>query len=136
MSNRDRVDASVSVFTRTAGVVDQAAYQLQNKFGDEPIPTGMLQREIERIGGYRPGSVLPSDFCYNLINRASFSGREPLLERVGRGRYRYLGPNHPYTGPIYWKPREGQERQIGSWVDGVCRLDCDPREQASSSGAT
>src|SRR5207247_1479709 len=43
-------------WTRIAEAVDQAARQLQEQLGDEPMPTGRLQREIERIGGYSRGS--------------------------------------------------------------------------------
>lgn len=111
-----------------AEVVDRSARQLQDQLGDEPIPTGILQREIERIGGYSRGSIMPSDFCYNLINRAGFSCRQPVLVRVSHGRFRYVGPCHRYTGPIYWRPRGGAERQVGSWTNGICHLEHDPRE--------
>lgn len=110
-----------------AQVVDEAAAGLHAQYGEGGIPSDVLKREIERIGGYARDSVLPSDYCYNVINRASFSFKHPLLVRVERGRYRYVGTGHDYTGPIMWKPKQEKERQVGSWSGGVCKLEFDPR---------
>ena len=110
-----------------AQTVDEAAAGLHPHYGNEGIPSDVLKREIERIGGYARDSVLPSDYCYNVINRASFSFRHPVLVKVSRGMYQYVGPNHPYTGPVMWQPKQEAERQVGSWEHGVCRLECDPR---------
>lgn len=112
---------------RMAQVVDEAAAELHAQYGNDGIPSDVLKREIERIGGYARDSVLPSDYCYNVINRASFSFRHMVLVRVGRGRYEYVGPAHPYTGPVTWKPKQEVERQVGSWSGGACRLEFDPR---------
>jgi hypothetical protein len=110
-----------------AQVVDEAAAGLRSQFGEEGIPSDALKREIERIGGYGRDSVMPPDYCYNVINRASFSFRHPVVVRVGRGRYEYVGPDHPYTGPVMWKPKLEAKRQVGSWSGGECTLDADPR---------
>lgn len=110
-----------------AQAVDEAAAGLHSQHGKEGIPSDVLKREIERVGGYARDSVNPSDYCYNVINRASFSSRHPVLVRVERGRYEYVGPNHPYTGPVMWKPKQEAERQVRSWEHGVCRLDFEPR---------
>ena len=112
---------------RMAQTVNDAAAGLHAEYGEQGIPSDVLKREIERIGGYAKDSVLPSDYCYNVINGASFSLRHPVLVRVERGRYEYVGPNHPYTGRVMWKPKQEAERQVGSWEHGVCRLEFDPR---------
>lgn len=118
---------------RMAQVVDEAAGDLHSRYGKEGIPSDVLKREIERIGGYARESVLPSDYCYNVINRALYSFRHLMLVRVGRGRYEYVGPAHPYNGPVMWKPKQQTERQVGSWSGGVCRLEFDPRSSQLSS---
>lgn len=113
---------------KMAQAVNEAAERLHAHYGEEGIPSDVLKREIERIGGYRRDSVIPSDYCYNVINKAGFSFQHRLLVRVKRGRYKYIGPGCPHTGPVLWKPKQGQERQVGSWRNGICQLDFDPRQ--------
>lgn len=103
---------------RMAQVVDEAAVGLHPQYGKDGIPSDVLMREIERIGGYARDSVIPSDYCYNVVNRASFSFRHPVLVRVGRGRYEYVGPDYAYTGPVMWKPKPEAERQVGVGAAG------------------
>ena len=110
-----------------AKIVEEVGERLQSKYGKEPIPTSVIQREIERLGSYARGSVLPSDYCYNLLNRSPYSFKYPVFIRTERGRYKYVGPNYPYTGPILWKPQNGKEKQVGRWNAGKCNLDEDPR---------
>ncbi|MGI4790147.1 MAG: DUF7225 domain-containing protein [Janthinobacterium lividum] len=112
---------------RMAQTVDEAAAGLHTQYGEKGIPSDVLKREIECIGGYGRDSVIPSDYCYNVINRAAYSFRHWVLVRVGWGRYKYVGPDDAFTGPILWKPKQEAERQVGRWSDGVCRLDFDPR---------
>lgn len=112
---------------RMAQTVNKAAAHLHPQYGDDGIPSDVLMREIKRIGGYAQDSVIPSDYCYNVINKAAYSFRHPVLIRVGRGRYEYVGPDHAYTGAVMWKPKQEAERQVGSWSDGVCRMEFDPR---------
>jgi len=112
---------------KMAQIVSEAAALLHTHYS-EGIPVSMLKREIERIGGYGRDSVIPSDYCYNVINKAPYSCRHPVLVRVERGRYKYVGPDYAYTGPILWKPKQESERQVGRWNHGVCHLEQDPRE--------
>ncbi len=118
------------VWPRMASVVDEAGARLQAEYGAEGIPAEAFRREIERLGGYRRDSVLPSDYCYNVVNKAPISLRHPSLLRVGRGRYKHVGPKHAYSGPIWWKPKGEGERQVGRWHEGRCLLETDPRLSA------
>lgn len=113
--------------SETARIVEEAGRNLQSKYGEEPIPTSVIQREIERLGSYAKGSILPSDYCYNLLNSSPCSFKHPVFIRTERGRYKYVGPNYPYTGAIFWKPQNRKERQVGRWNAGKCILDEDPR---------
>jgi len=126
-------NAPVHTWPKMAQVVNEAAAQLHKHYGEEGIPSDVLKREIERIGGYGKDSVIPSDYCYNVINKAPFSFRYLALVRVGRGRYKYVGPNCAYSGPVMWKPERENERQVGSWHNGECDLQQDPRQQPSFS---
>ncbi len=107
--------------------VNQAGKNLKLQFGERLLRTEDIEREVESLGGYAPGSVLPTDYCYNRINKAPFSFRYPVFERVERGRFRYLGPHYNYTGSILWKPRGASERKMGEWKSGKFVLWEDPR---------
>ena len=44
-----------------------------------------------------------------------------MFVQVGRGLYRYVGRDHPYTGPVMHTPQGGDPRQVGEWVGGEFR---------------
>ena len=67
-------------------------------------------------------SIIPSDYCYNSINKDPSSFTIHLFEMLGDGRYKYLGLNYAYTGDILHK-----RRVVGSWLNGVPSLLEDPR---------
>jgi hypothetical protein len=113
----------VNRWPRAARIVNEAGRNLQAQSGEELLKAKDIQQEIVRLGGFARGSVLPSDYCYNRINKAPYSFCYPVFEWVERGKYRYLGPNYDYTGPILWKGK-----QIGEWKCGACNLWEDPRE--------
>jgi hypothetical protein len=78
------------------------------------------------------GSLIPSDYCYNSINKDSTSFKLHLFETLGAGSFKCLGLNKTYSGSVYWKTE-----QVGQWVDGKVRLWKDPRKlkKRMSSGA-
>lgn len=59
--------------------------------------------------GVNRGSIIPSDYCYNLTNKGKIDN--PILadfkifEWISRGKYKYLGENYPYTGLIIRNPK-------------------------------
>jgi hypothetical protein len=118
----------VNRWPRAAQIVNKAGKNLQAQLGKELLKAKDIQQEIVCLGGFARDSVLPSDYCYNRINRARYSFCYPVFKWVERGKYRYLGPNYDYTGPILWKPTGGPERQVGEWKSGACNLWEDPRE--------
>ena len=68
-------------------------------------------------------SVIPSDYCYNMINADPSSFKLHGFVITSDRKYKWLGPNAPYTGPIYWKAE-----QVGQWERGQCQLRKDPRK--------
>lgn len=124
--NSAQRELSRNKWTRAAEIVNKAGKNL-SKSGEDLLETKDIGREIERLGGFAKGAILPADYCYNRINKAPYSFRYPVFEWVERGKYRYLGPNYNYTGPIFWKPRGASERQVGQWKSGICDLWEDPR---------
>jgi hypothetical protein len=118
---------TIDHWPEAARIIKEVGERLQAQYGKNDIPAKAIKREAERVGRYKTDSVLPSDYCYNIINRASFSFKYPVFSHVGRGRYMYVGPNYAYTGPIFWTPKGEAERQVGSWQSGEYTLD-DPRK--------
>jgi hypothetical protein len=90
---------------------------------------GVIKREkiidkvIEAFPGTKRASLLPSDFCYNIINKDPSSFTIRLFESLGAGNYKCLGENYPYVGEIYWK-----DKKVGSWINGKPVLTEDPRK--------
>ena len=68
----------------------------------------IIDKVILKHGGNR-GSIIPSDYCYNLTNKGKID--DPILvefkifEWIDRGKYKYLGENYPYTGLIIRNPK-------------------------------
>ena len=58
-------------------------------------------------------SIIPSDYCYNLINNGIDLSKPTLFEHVGRSSYRCLGKNYPYNGNLYHN-----EQVVGICKDG------------------
>jgi hypothetical protein len=91
------------------------------------------KRVVERFGT-NPSSILPSDYSYNRWNQG-IQLRNPLFVRVGAGEYRYIGPDQPYTGLVFWRPKNAAADQVvGEWVNGglsIYESDTTPVGEAS-----
>ncbi|MCL4503473.1 MAG: hypothetical protein M1438_16730 [Deltaproteobacteria bacterium] len=88
----------------------------QSKIGEVFDREEIIDLVVNEYPETNRGSVIPSDYCYNMVN-AGINFDFHLFESLGEGRYKCLGLNQPYTGPIYWK---GQK--VGEWKDGRFRL--------------
>lgn len=68
-----------------------------------------IVKMVKTKHGVNEGSIIPSDYCYNLTNEGILDNSDldkfKIFEWVSRGKYRYLGENHPYEGPVYRNPR-------------------------------
>ncbi len=63
-------------------------------------------------------SIIPSDYCYNRTNKG-INFNQHLFIKINRKEYKYLGENYPYTGRIYWKPKqETNDLFVGEWENG------------------
>ncbi len=121
-------DVDVQNWPKMPQVVNEVAARLQAQYGEAGIPGEVLKRKVEEIGDYCKDSIIPSDYCYNLINKAPESFNHPIFVRVERGRYKYVGPGYRYIGSVMWKPKQERERQVGTWNGGMCDLELDPRQ--------
>ena len=83
---------------------------------------GDIKSELEQRHGTNPASVIPSDYCYNRWNHG-VTTQKPILIRVGLGEYRFIGPDQPYSGFIYGRPRgETEDHVVGEWKKGYRKL--------------
>ena len=59
--------------------------------------------------GVNEGSVIPSDYCYNLTNEDKLSNKSlndfKIFEWISRGKYIYRGENYFYKGAVIKTPR-------------------------------
>lgn len=63
-------------------------------------------------------SVIPSDYCYNRINKGIIFTNHLFL-RLSHSKYEYVGENYPYSGEIYWKEKKAKNDVIvGKWENG------------------
>lgn len=83
--------------------------------------------------GVTKGSIIPSDYCYNLVNKDKLSNRSlldfNLFKWIDSKTYIYIGKDQNYTGPIFHKIDLKLE-QIGFWTDGVRTLESDSNRKA------
>ena len=65
----------------------------------------------------------PSAYSYNRWNKGMAS-IFPLFEWLERGKFKYLGPNYNFNGPILHFPqnKKGFEFEIGYWNNGVFEI--------------
>jgi len=59
--------------------------------------------------GTNDGSIIPSDYCYNLTNKGKAAYPEldkfKIFEWISRGKYKFLGEGYPYVGSVVSNPR-------------------------------
>jgi hypothetical protein len=82
---------------------DKVLLVFENRTGETFAREGIIDLVVRAYPGTPRGSVIPSDYCYNTINKDSTSFKLHLFESLGAGAFKCLGPNNIYSGPIYWK---------------------------------
>jgi hypothetical protein len=85
---------------------------LQGKEGQVFRCQEILEMVVKKYPGTNITSVIPSDYCYNIVNNG-IKFRFHQLEQVSRGVYKYLGEGVKYNGLVYWKGSE-----YGEWKNG------------------
>ena len=82
-----------------------------------------LKELYELLGarfGTNSGSVIPSDYCYNRVNKGIEFNKKPHLFRfLGDGMYECLGENYSFTGSVYsYQKGSTEEIEVGYWKNG------------------
>lgn len=97
--------------------ITKISEKLYDLFASHRLGEIFTRKEIiDMVVAVFPGtnktSVIPSDYCYNIIN-AGIKFQYHLFEYLGDSRYRVLGKGYPFVGPILWKGRK-----VGEWQEG------------------
>lgn len=98
--------------------VVMAINELVTKFPDKEITTNEF---VALLADYDmcEGSAIPSDYCYNIVNRGIYIDSTPtVLEFVKPGLYICRGENYNYNGPIKWK-----NKRVGEGINGKRIID-------------
>lgn len=77
---------------------------------------------LEKYPDTNATSIIPTDYCYNRINKDKSSFTLRFFEQTEKGMFVHLGVKFPYTGSIFWKGEE-----VGKWDQGEYKLWNDPR---------
>ncbi|MFH1595993.1 MAG: hypothetical protein ABIG94_06465 [Pseudomonadota bacterium] len=95
----------------------------QNRIGEEFDRGEIIDLVVNKYPETNRGSVIPSDYCYNMVN-TGINFNIHFFESLGEreGRYRCIGQYKPYNGSIYWKPIGATCEQVGDWEAGRFRL--------------
>lgn len=128
-SRRQHLSSEAMTLTPIRKALERAGRELQSRDPNDPIAHADLVKLVAHYAGCSPTSVLPADFAYDRVNKGAVSRANPMFVQAGRGQWRFLGLDHPYTGPIVWKPVGEKERQVGHSTDGVVVFSHDPRRE-------
>jgi hypothetical protein len=101
----------------------------QNRIGEKFIREEIIDMVVNAYPGTPRGNVIPSDYCYNRINKDNAKKFDfHFFEWLDDAQYLCLGPNHQYTGTIYWRPKHWKkDKAVGEWKEGSYKLWEDPR---------
>ena len=100
---------------------DKVLSVFQERVGENFLRQEIIDLVVNAYPGTNRGSVIPSDYCYNMIN-AGIRFDFHMFKSLDEGRSECLGPNCLYTGSICWKRAE-----VGRWEEGRYHLWIDPR---------
>ncbi len=88
--------------------IDRAGQRLQKLNGEEPIRREAIIKEVLSRGAWERDSVIPSDYCYDRTNKGARLPKWRVFLHVGTGKYRYVGRDYKYLGPVAGHPRNGK----------------------------
>lgn len=96
-------------------VLEIVGKKLQTQYGDDPIPRKKIVEEALLICNYAKSSIIPSDFCYNSVNKdpVSASMANPMFKKEGPEMYKFIGRKYPFSGVVSWTPKGASRRVVG-----------------------
>lgn len=99
--------------------------QIKNEFLNckgEVFSTKEIKDRISKKYKINKNSIIPSDYCYNRINRG-ITFTQHFFIQLNRNEYYIAGENYQYDGRIYWKPKKSKKDiYVGNWDNGKFKL--------------
>lgn len=107
----------MTIFDQLKEITDELISQ--NGMGCE-INSGELKALISTHFGTNLSSIIPSDYCYNRVNKGIvFSKHSRLFAYVDRGVYKCLGTDYLYNEPAFTRPKDSNtDVMVGIWENG------------------
>lgn len=100
-------------------VIEEVIETFRNTNVSAEFSTSEIKKMVHDKFGRTKESVIPTDFCYNRVNNGiDFCNHPKIFEYIGRGKFRYLGMNYPYSGKVYHQPKKESEICIGEFING------------------
>jgi hypothetical protein len=99
-------------------IVEYAAGVVERFGTGKVLERSEIQREVNATYGITPGSIIPSDYCYNRVNNGITLSKPTVFVYKDRSLYECVGPNFAYNGPIFHQPKGGSAFKVGECIDG------------------
>lgn len=92
-----------------------AVNEIVTEFGKHEMTRAELCALLTEKYQVTEGSVIPSDYCYNLVNDGIDPDKKPMLFiHMDKGVYLCVGEHYPYDGPV-----THNGKVVGKCRDGV-----------------
>lgn len=112
--------------TRIDDLMSMLVSDLIHRFGlGYTISAQEIRQLMKDRYGTNPGSVIPSDYCYNRVNNGiNYLTKPTLFEYdADTGCYKCLGI-YPYNGDVYCRPRgKSHDIRVGVCINGKRKID-------------
>jgi len=103
----------------------------KHKIGEELSRADIIDL-VNTHYGVPKGSIIPSDYCYNLVNKDKLYNptllKFNIFEYTDDKKYIYVGKEYNYAGPIFQKI-DSKYQQVGKWIDGIRTLEIEFNEK-------
>lgn len=124
--DKEMVTFSKKPGTRINDLMMELVGDLIQNFGrGHTITASEIRRLMKERYGINPDSVIPSDYCYNRVNKGiNIKTKPTLFEYSEKDKYKCLGRFYNYNGDIYWRPQdETQDKKVGVCENGIRKID-------------
>ena len=102
--------------------IEQVKEAFENVADDMMFTRAEIRKMVTDL--YGEMEVIPSDYCYNRVNKdinieKNLKEERCLFEYMGRNRYKYIGAGKLFNGKLYQKPKGEPEQVVGIINDSV-----------------
>lgn len=101
-------------------IADAMMDYLNNNSESCILTSSEIKEIVHKKHGLNKNTVTPADYCYNRINKGiEYNKMTHLFIYEGRNRYRLVGKDFVYSGPVYCRCKgEQNDEYAGEVVKG------------------